>query len=60
MVNDTTLAIIAMVAAIGLLGLVVMESTIVPQQQQAFARGCESGPAIGQAFNASLGRCFGH
>ncbi len=58
MVNDTTLAIIAIAAVIGLLGLVVVETISV--QQKAEAKGCESGPAVSQAFNASKGRCFGH
>jgi hypothetical protein len=58
MVNHTTLAIIAIVAALGLLGLVVVE-TISVQQQQAFAkgqppgRGCEFTPG----GNASKARC---
>ena len=62
MINDTTLTIIAIVAALGLLGVVVMESTIIPQQQQqAFARGCESGlPNSAIGVNASKTRCFGH
>ena len=58
MVNDITLAIVAVLATIGLLGLVVIETISV--QQQAEAKGCESGPAVSQAFNASKGRCFGH
>jgi hypothetical protein len=59
MVNDTTLAIVAIVAAIGLLGLVVVETINV--QQQAEAKGCESGlPNSARGFNASQGRCFGH
>jgi hypothetical protein len=62
MVGDTTIAILAIVAALGLLGLVMMESSIIPQQQQqAFAAGCENGlPSSGVGFNASKGRCFGH
>ena len=54
--EQTTLAIIAIVAALGLLGLVVAESVNIPKQQQAYAKGCTSGVA----FNASKGRCFGH
>jgi hypothetical protein len=59
-VNDTTLAIIAIVAAVGLLGLVVMESTILPQQQQqAFAaRPPFTGWGSTPGFNASQQRCF--
>jgi hypothetical protein len=55
MVNDTTLAIVAIATVLGLLGLVVVETMSV-QQQQAFARGCNTSIA----FNASRGRCFGH
>jgi len=53
--KETTLAIIAIVAALGLLGLVVAESVNMPKQQ-AYAAGCKTGTA----FNASKGRCFGH
>ena len=56
MSQETTLAIIAIVAALGLLGTIVVESINIPQQQ-ADARGCTNG---GIAFNASQGRCFGH
>ena len=55
MQKETTLAIIAIVAALGLLGVVVVESISIPQHQ-AEARGCNNGIA----FNASKGRCFGH
>jgi hypothetical protein len=55
MSQETTLAIIAIIAALGLFGVVVVESIRIPQQQ-ADARGCTSGIA----FNASQGRCFGH
>jgi hypothetical protein len=53
MSQETTLAIIAIVAALGLLGTIVVESINIPQQQ-ADARGCHSGVP----FNASKGRCF--
>jgi hypothetical protein len=53
--KETTLAIIAIVAALGLLGVVVVEGISTPQHQ-ADARGCTNG----LAFNASKGRCFGH
>ena len=56
MVNDTTLAIVAIVAALGLLGLVLVETMNMPQQQQqAFARGCANGT---NAFFKSSGACF--
>ncbi len=53
MSQERTLAIIAIVAALGLLGTIVVESINIPQQQ-ADARGCTNGIA----FNASKGRCF--
>ena len=44
------------IAAVGLLGVVAMESTIIPQQQQrAFAAGY---PHNTPAPNASKGRCL--
>jgi hypothetical protein len=55
MSQETTLAIIPLVAAFGLLGTIVVESINITQQQ-ADARGCHSGVP----FNASKGRCFGH
>jgi hypothetical protein len=47
------LAIVAIAAAVGLLGLVVVETVNIPQQEQALAKGC-----FGPGFNASQGRCF--
>jgi Flp pilus assembly pilin Flp len=48
-------AVIAIVVALGLLGVVVLTVTvIIPLQQQAEARGCKSSVP----FNASKGRCF--
>jgi uncharacterized protein HemX len=63
MVNHTTLALVAIAAVLGLLGLVVVETVDV--QQQAKAKGCDilSGEhtfGSSTAFNASKGRCFGH
>jgi hypothetical protein len=55
--TTTTLTIAAIVAAIGLVGVLAIETLILPQQQQqAYAAGCKSS----LAFNASKGRCFGH
>jgi hypothetical protein len=54
--KETTLAIIAIVAALGLLGVVVVESISIPQHQ-AEAAGC---PTSTPAVNASKARCFGH
>jgi hypothetical protein len=60
--QNYNLAIIAVVAALGLLGVVVVTVavTIPLQQQQAEAApGCEEGfPSSSPAFNASKGRCF--
>jgi hypothetical protein len=53
MSQETTLAIIAIIAALGLLGVVVVESISIPQQQ-ADARGCKTSTAV----NASKGRCI--
>jgi uncharacterized membrane protein len=52
------LVLIALVAALALLGVVVVTVAFTIPLQQAEARGCESGGA-GVAFNASKGRCFG-
>jgi hypothetical protein len=60
MQKNQQLALLALVAAVALLGVVVVTVAVtIPLQQQAEARGCESGGA-GIAFNASRGRCFGH
>jgi hypothetical protein len=53
--KETSLAIIAIVVALGLLGIIIVESISIPQQQ-ADAAGCRTSTA----FNASKGRCFGH
>jgi hypothetical protein len=52
--KETSLAIIAIVVALGLLGIIIVESISIPQQ--ADSRGCRTSTA----FNASKGRCFGH
>jgi hypothetical protein len=55
--NNTTFTVIAMVAAMALLGVVVITLVTIPlRMQQAEAAGCNNGIA----FNASKGRCFGH
>ena len=57
----TPIAIIAIVAALVLLGVVVVTVAVtVPQQQQAEAAGCINPNVPGGgiiAFNASQGRC---
>ena len=53
-----TLALIAIVAAIGLIGVVAID--IVTPLQEAEANGCENGPGIQHAFSPSKGHCFGH
>ena len=53
--TTTSYAVIAIIAALALLGVVVVTVAVtIPLQQQAEARGCPLGPA----FNASQGRCF--
>jgi hypothetical protein len=55
--NDTTFVVIAIVAALALLGVVAITLVTIPLQlQQAEAAGCNNGRAV----NASQGRCFGH
>jgi hypothetical protein len=56
MQQQTMLAMFAVVAAIGLLGVAVVESYSIPQQQQAYASGCNNGIA----FNASTPRSRTH
>jgi uncharacterized membrane protein len=65
--KTTSMALIAIVAALALLGVVVvMVAVTIPlQQQQAEAAGCENSVQSGKgsglvAVNASKGRCFGH
>jgi hypothetical protein len=52
--TTTTLAIFAVVAAMGLIGIVGVQILSVPEDAEA--RGCNNSVA----FNASKGRCFGH
>jgi hypothetical protein len=58
--NQQQLALLALVAALALLGVVVITVAVTIPLQEAEARGCERGAAVGVAFNASKGRCFGH
>jgi NADH:ubiquinone oxidoreductase subunit 3 (subunit A) len=60
--KTTTIAIIAIVAALAMLGVVVTVAVTIPSlQQQAEAAGCESGfPNSARGLNASKGRCVGH
>jgi hypothetical protein len=57
MVNNTTLAVIAIVAALALLGLVMVlvANNLAIQEAEA---GCERGPAVNRSFERSNGRCF--
>jgi hypothetical protein len=57
--EKTTLAMIAIFAALGLVGVLTITVVTTPVQE-AEARGCENGQAGSVAFNASKGRCFGH
>jgi hypothetical protein len=56
MVDKTVLAVVAIVAALGLAGVVVVEADSIVKQIQAFAAGYNNC----RAANASRGRCFGH
>jgi hypothetical protein len=51
--DKTVLVIVAIVVAFGLLGVIVIESIVMPAQQ-AEARGCNNSIAV----NASKGRCI--
>ena len=54
--RTTSYAVIAIVAALSMLGIVVLTVTVtIPLQQQAEALGC---PDRTPAFNASKGRCL--
>ena len=54
--NDTAFVVIAIVAALALLGVVAITIVTIPLQlQQAEARGC---PITSVGVNASAGRCF--
>ena len=54
--NITPLGVIAIVAALALLGVVAITIVTIPLQEAE--AGCERGAAVSQAFNASKGRCF--
>jgi hypothetical protein len=58
--NQQQLAIIALVAALALVGVVVVTVAVtIPLQQAEAAPGCEKGlPRSAPAFNASRGNCF--
>jgi hypothetical protein len=57
--NDTTFVVIAIVAALAVLGVVVAITMVtIPIQIQQAEAGCERGPAVNRAFPNSGGRCF--
>jgi Flp pilus assembly protein CpaB len=51
--TEAMIVIFALVAAVGLLGVIAVDSFTI---QKVDASGCTNGVA----FNASKGRCFGH
>lgn len=53
--SNTLLMVFAIVAGLGLFGVVVVTIAAIPQQAEA--AGC---PLNTPAANASKGRCFGH
>jgi hypothetical protein len=57
MQNNNQLAIIALVAALGLLGLVMVlvANNLAIQEVEA---GCERGPAVNKSLEKSNGKCF--
>jgi hypothetical protein len=55
--NNTTLAVVAIVSALAMFGVVMVTVAITLPLQEAEA-GCERGAAASLAFNASKGRCF--
>ena len=57
--NDTTFVVIAIVAALALLGVVAITIVSIPQQQ-AEARGCEFGSMNYTPISHSNRRCLGH
>jgi len=52
--TNTSMGIIARVAALALFGVVAITVVTITLQQEAEARGCRTS----QAVNASQGRCF--
>lgn len=52
---NTTLVIIAILAALALLGAVAVTVLIIAPQAEA---GCERGPAVNRSFERSNGKCF--
>ena len=57
MENNTTLAIVAVVAALGVLGgvMVLVANNLAIQEAEA---GCERGRAVNKSLEKSSGRCF--
>jgi hypothetical protein len=53
--NDTTLAVIAIVSALAMFGVAIVTVAVTMQLQEAEARGCPLGTP---GPNASKGRCF--
>jgi hypothetical protein len=49
------LVIFALVAALGMVGIAVIDLILSVQEAEA---GCERGPAVNQALRSSNGRCF--
>jgi hypothetical protein len=55
--RTTSYAVIAIVAALSVLGVVIVLAVVTIPVQEAEA-GCERGAAAGTAFNQSKGKCF--
>jgi uncharacterized membrane protein YjgN (DUF898 family) len=52
---NTTIVVIAIVAALALLGVVAVTLVIIAPEAEA---GCERGPAVNKALEGSKGKCF--
>ena len=57
MSNNKTFAVVAIVSALALLGIVMVlvANNLAIQEAEA---GCERGPAVNRSFERSNGRCF--
>jgi hypothetical protein len=54
--TTSPLQLVALILALGVLGILVADTIIAIEEAQA--KGCQSGAGVGRAFNASQGRCF--
>jgi hypothetical protein len=55
--KTVSITIIALAAALGVLGVVIVVAVMTIPVQEAEA-GCERGPAVNRSFERSSGKCF--